>query len=156
MSKTCYIQPRGPNSRFWVTHYFGKEHRMTPNDFDMQNYQHACYINRRGPNFCPFRSTMGRFQGMAQILWHVHWMTLKWSDVFKVKCTHMHSNPGVQIFIRFTLRWAIFEEIEMFDFPIGQKVKIKLSITLNELINLKIPKRTLYENHHQKSVARVW
>ncbi len=65
----------------------------------------------------------------------------------------MLHTPEAQIFVRFALRWAVFNDIIFFKFPIGYNVKIKLLIILNEL---KISKRTFYVNYHQESVARVW
>ncbi len=104
------------------------------------------------PKFLSVSLYDGPFSSYRQILWHVHRVTLKWSDIFKVKCTHMHSNPGVQIFIRFALPWAVFGEIDMFDFSIGYNVKIKLSITLNELKISKFQK----EKFMRTTIRSLW
>ena len=63
--------------------------------------------------------------------------------MLKVKSTKMHTTymPKVQIFIGFALRWAVFVEIEIFEFPIRYNVKINLLITLKETKNFQIPKR---------------
>ncbi len=60
-----------PNDPKWPWHVKG------------QQYQYACYIHARGPNFHPFRSTTSPFQVMAQFLgkytdwlkwpWHLQW-----------------------------------------------------------------------------------
>ena len=74
----------------------------------------------------------------------------------------MHTTyiPKVQLFIRFALRWTVFEEIEIFEFPIGYNVKIKLLINLNELKISKFQKKKKKENfygeHYQETVARAW
>ena len=65
----------------------------------------------RSKNFCPFRSMMSCFWITAQY-WEkcTEWpqTTMTFS---KVKNTNMHATyaPEAHIFVRFTLRWAVFE-----------------------------------------------
>ncbi len=76
-----------------------------------QKYQHACYIHPRGPNFRPFRSTTSRFWVMAQFSEKcTEWpqMTLTCSRS-KIPTCMLHTWPEAQIFVPFTLRWALFK-----------------------------------------------
>ena len=70
------------------------------------------------------------FLSYGPIIGKVHWMTPNDLDMFKVKNTNIPATytPRPKFFF-FTLRWAVFEEIEIFEFPIGYNVKIKLLIT---------------------------
>ncbi len=121
--RACYINPQGPNfrpcpfcstmSRFWVMANFWKS---APNDpkwpwhVQGQKYQHACYTHPRGPNFRPFSSTMSHFWVIRPNFRKMHRMTPNNLDRFKVKNTNIHvtNTPGAQIFVCFTLRWAVF------------------------------------------------
>ncbi len=51
-----YFPKSAPNDPKWPWHVQGKK------------YQHACYIQPRGPNFRPFCSSTSRFWVMAQLL----------------------------------------------------------------------------------------
>ncbi len=46
-------------------------------------------------------------------------------DMVKVKNTNMHVTytPEAQLSVRFALRWAVFKDIGIFEFPIGCNVK---------------------------------
>ena len=108
----CYIHPWGPifcpfrstMTRFWVMSQFCEKCiQWLHNDltFSMSNVP-ICIQHPWGPIFYPFHSMMRNIWVAAQF--------------FKVKGTHMHTpyTMQVQIFVHFTLRWAIFEEIEIF------------------------------------------
>ncbi len=84
-----------------------------------EKYPYAYNIHPRGPNFLPFRSTMNRFPVTALFFGKLHRMTPNNHDIFKVKSTHMHTYiPEAQIFIRFTLPWAVFEEVHILNSPL--------------------------------------
>ena len=119
----CYIHPQGLNfhpfhstmSRFWVVTQKPNFRESAPNipkwpwHAQSHKYQHACYIHPRGPNFCLFCSML--FLSYGPIFGKVHRMTPNDLDMFKVKNTNMHVTytPEAQIFVRFALRWAVFE-----------------------------------------------
>ncbi len=59
----------------------------------------------------PFCSTMSRFQVMPLVLEKEHLTTPNDLAMFKVKNTNMHAThiPETQIFVHFTLQWAVFD-----------------------------------------------
>ena len=77
-----------------------------------QKCQHAFSIHPWDPNFPLFHSIMSCFWVTAQFVEKcTEWMTPKDLDMFKVKNTNMHATytTKAQIYIRFALRWDIFE-----------------------------------------------
>ncbi len=79
--------------------------------YSRQKYQYACYIHPWSPYFSPLPYTLSRFRVTAQV-WEKY---TKWPkndlDIFKVKCTHMHSTyiPEAHVFVHFALWWAVFD-----------------------------------------------
>ncbi len=117
-----YIHPRGPNfrpfrsmiNRFWVTAQFSEKCTEWPQMtlICSRSKIPICMIHTPpGPHFRLFCSTMSRF-----------WV----SGQFSEKCTEwpQMTFKNTQIFVRFALRWVVFKEIEIFEFPIGYDVKI--------------------------------
>ncbi len=97
--------------------------KSAQNDLDMFKAKNTkMHVTPPRPKFSSVSLYDEPFLGYSPILEKGHRMTPNDLDMFKVKNTNMHVTytPEAQIFVRFTLRWAIFKEIETFEFPILQ------------------------------------
>ena len=68
-------------------------------------------VHQITPNYLDMFQVKNIFLSYGPIFGKVHQMTPNELDMFKVKNINMHvrCTPGDQIFVRFALRWAVFE-----------------------------------------------
>ncbi len=131
-----YIHPRGPNfhpfrstiSHFWVMAQFSEKCTEWPQMTLTCSRSKIPICMLHTPQRLKFSSVSlydEPFVSYGPISGKVHRMTPNDHDIVRVKNTNMHAicTPEFQIFVRFTLRWAVFKEIEIFEFPIGYNVK---------------------------------
>ncbi len=117
----CYMHPWSPNFRsfcstmsrgfFSYGSLFVKVHLITPNDIDMfkvkNTNRHATYTPR-GPNFCPFHSTMSCF-----------WVTAQFSEKYMEwpQMTMPCSRSNIPTCMRHTPLRPIFSSISLYNEP---------------------------------------
>ncbi len=112
-SKPIFVSFAVRYAVFELRPIFWKVHWMTPNDLDIFQVKNTIIHGTYTPEtkFSSLSLSDEPFLSYDPIFWKVHWMTPNDLDMFKVKNTNMHVTytPGAQIFIHFTLWWAVFE-----------------------------------------------
>ena len=120
--------------------------------WNVQGQKHpiCIHVHPWGLSFNQFCSKVSDFESWANLR-QGNWMIAEWPwHAWGQKAPYAYNTYTIsaQIFILFTLRSALFEETEIFEFPIEYNVRIKFMITVVKFKIWKMQKKECYGDHH--------